>query len=163
MPDPKQPRRPKTTEEILAEMEAMSSNVGSRAPEQPDAAPHTQAKEGGALKSLLGFFVKVVPRRRRSRRQLRPPAQKAAPQRRHPLRRPLLLAQVRESRTSSRARLRRSSRLRRQRPEISRTVPSNRFTKRRGFLTRPSRSTNSASCSRIRPSLPNRWPSRLLR
>jgi len=39
MPDPKQPRRPKTTEEILAEMEAMSSNVGSRAPEQPDAEP----------------------------------------------------------------------------------------------------------------------------
>ena len=37
MPDPKQPRRPKTTEEILAEMESMSSGVGARAPEQPSA------------------------------------------------------------------------------------------------------------------------------
>lgn len=61
MPDPKQPRRPKTTEEILAEMESMSSGVGSRAPEQSSAPPQPQAKEGGALKSLLGFFVKVVP------------------------------------------------------------------------------------------------------
>jgi hypothetical protein len=61
MSDPKQPRRPKTTEEILAEMESMSSGVGARAPEQPGAPPETHAKEGGALKSLLGFFVKVVP------------------------------------------------------------------------------------------------------
>ena len=59
MSDPKQPRRPKTTEEILAEMESMSSGIGSPAPEQPNAPP--PAKEGGALKSLLGFFVKLVP------------------------------------------------------------------------------------------------------
>ena len=61
MSDPKQPRRPKTTEEILAEMESMSSGVGARAPEQAGAPSETHAKEGGALKSLLGFFVKVVP------------------------------------------------------------------------------------------------------
>ena len=61
MSDPKQPRRPKTTEEILAEMESMSSGVGARAPEHASAPVETHAKEGGALKSLLGFFVKVVP------------------------------------------------------------------------------------------------------
>ena len=62
MPDPKQPRRPKSTQEILAEMENMSKGVGSPAPQ--DAGESRSAKghqEGGALKSLLGFFVKVVP------------------------------------------------------------------------------------------------------
>ena len=54
MTDPRQPRRPKSTEEILAEMESMSKGVGSTEPGQ------TPPKEG-AFKSLLGFFVKVVP------------------------------------------------------------------------------------------------------
>lgn len=62
MPDPKKPLRPKSTREILAEMENMSKGVGSSAPE--DAGESRSAKghhEGGAFKSLLGFFVKVVP------------------------------------------------------------------------------------------------------
>lgn len=62
MPDPKQPRRPKSTQEILAEMENLSQGVGSSAPE--DAGETRSSKghqEGGAFKSLLGFFVKVVP------------------------------------------------------------------------------------------------------
>ena len=72
MSDPKQPRRPKTTEEILAEMESMSSGVGARAPGQASAPVETHAKEGGALKSLLGFFVKVVPEE--EEQQAAPPA-----------------------------------------------------------------------------------------
>ncbi|MEW6209284.1 MAG: hypothetical protein AB1631_13010 [Acidobacteriota bacterium] len=53
----KQPPRPKSTEEILREMESMSKGIG-----QTEAASEEPAKkEGGALKSLLGFFVKVVP------------------------------------------------------------------------------------------------------
>jgi hypothetical protein len=53
MSNPNQPGRPKTTREILREMEEMSnsSGEGSKPKEQ----------SGGALKSLLGFFVKVVP------------------------------------------------------------------------------------------------------
>jgi len=52
------PPRPKSTEDILREMEAMSKGVGS-GPAVSDEEEHR--KEGGALKSLLGFFVKVVP------------------------------------------------------------------------------------------------------
>lgn len=59
MPDPKQPRKPKSTKEILAEMENMSKGLGSSAPEE--VGESRSAKEGGAFKSLLGFFVKVVP------------------------------------------------------------------------------------------------------
>jgi hypothetical protein len=73
MPDPKQPRRPKTTEEILAEMESMSSGIGAQAPEQASAPVETHPKEGGALKSLLGFFVKVVPEEE-EQQQATPPA-----------------------------------------------------------------------------------------
>ena len=54
----KQPPRPKSTEEILREMESMSKGIG-KAEEAPSEEP--ARKEGGALKSLLGFFVKVVP------------------------------------------------------------------------------------------------------
>jgi hypothetical protein len=62
MPDPKQPRRPKSTEEILAEMENMSKGVGSSAPEETGETMSAKGHEGGgAFKSLLGFFVKVVP------------------------------------------------------------------------------------------------------
>ena len=78
MSDPKQPRRPKTTEEILAEMESMSSGVGGRAPEQASVPSETHSKEGGALKSLLGFFVKVVPEEEEQQKQAAPPAKPQA-------------------------------------------------------------------------------------
>jgi len=62
MPDSKQPYRPKSTQEILAEMENMSKGVGSSAPEDSgESRSAKDHKEGGAFKSLLGFFVKVVP------------------------------------------------------------------------------------------------------
>ena len=57
MPDPKKPTRPKTTDEILREMEAMSKNVGGSSAENAT----TGSGGGGALKSLLGFFVKIEP------------------------------------------------------------------------------------------------------
>jgi hypothetical protein len=60
MSDPKQPHRRKSTEEILAEMENMSKRVGSTIPEGESGESRSHGK-GGALKSLLGFFVKVVP------------------------------------------------------------------------------------------------------
>lgn len=50
MPNPRQPNKPKSTEDILREMEEISDN-------------DTKAEAssgGGALKSLLGFFVKVA-------------------------------------------------------------------------------------------------------
>ncbi len=51
MPNPNQPNKPKSTEDILREMEQMSDNE-----------PKAEAPSGGgALKSLLGFFVKVTP------------------------------------------------------------------------------------------------------
>lgn len=49
MPNPNQPNKPKSTEDILREMETMSGN-------EPKA---ESSSGGGALKSLLGFFVKV--------------------------------------------------------------------------------------------------------
>jgi hypothetical protein len=50
MPNPNQPNKPKSTEDILREMEEMSGNE-----------PKAEASSGGgALKSLLGFFVKVA-------------------------------------------------------------------------------------------------------
>ncbi len=51
MPNPKQPNKPKSTEDILREMEDMSGNETKA----------ESASGGGALKSLLGLFVKVVP------------------------------------------------------------------------------------------------------
>ncbi|MBI4748536.1 MAG: hypothetical protein HY774_08595 [Acidobacteria bacterium] len=57
MPDSKQPPKPRNTDDILREMEAMAQGIGK--PEEP---VHPKpAKEPGALKSLLGFFVKIVP------------------------------------------------------------------------------------------------------
>lgn len=81
MPDPKKPLRPKSTQEILAEMENMSKGLGSSAHE--DAAESRNAKgrhEGGALKSLLGFFVKVVPEEEPEREgaSAKPPARNIA-------------------------------------------------------------------------------------
>jgi hypothetical protein len=49
------PPRPKSTEEILREMEAMSEGKGLSS---SSAQSH---KSGGAFKSLMDFFVKVVP------------------------------------------------------------------------------------------------------
>ncbi len=59
MANRKQPSQPKSTEEILREMEAMAqdeSDSGSSAGK-----PVGAGSSGGGLKSLLGFFVKVVP------------------------------------------------------------------------------------------------------
>jgi hypothetical protein len=55
MADPKQPARPRSTDEILREMEDMMKDSGDK-PE-----PSASGKSGGGLKSLLDFFVKVVP------------------------------------------------------------------------------------------------------
>jgi hypothetical protein len=49
------PPRPKSTEEILREMEAMSEGVGK------SSSGDEGHKGGGAFKSLMDFFVKVVP------------------------------------------------------------------------------------------------------
>ncbi len=51
MPNPNQPKKPKSTEDILREMEEMSDN---------DTKAEASSGGGGALKSLLGFFVKVA-------------------------------------------------------------------------------------------------------
>jgi hypothetical protein len=60
MPNPKHPPKPKSTEEMLREMEGMSKGVGSRS-ETGGAHEGRAANSPGALKSLLGFFIKVVP------------------------------------------------------------------------------------------------------
>jgi hypothetical protein len=49
------PPKPKSTEEILREMEAMSEGRGASSP------PSESHKSGGGLKSLMDFFIKVVP------------------------------------------------------------------------------------------------------
>jgi hypothetical protein len=78
VPMSKQPPRPKSTEEILREMESMSKGIGQE--ETPEA---PAKKEGGALKSLLGFFVKVVPEEEEANqsapRPTAPPAERASP------------------------------------------------------------------------------------
>ncbi|MBS1810017.1 MAG: hypothetical protein JST84_17785 [Acidobacteria bacterium] len=51
MPNPNKPNKPKSTEDILREMEELSD----------DETKAESSSGGGALKSLLGFFVKVVP------------------------------------------------------------------------------------------------------
>jgi hypothetical protein len=57
---PNQPNRPKSTEEILREMEDMSNKMGhANSPQAEDTQP--SGKSGGGLKSLLDFFIKVVP------------------------------------------------------------------------------------------------------
>lgn len=60
MPSSKQPPKPKSTEDILREMEGMSKGVG-RGSEGPGEPEHRATNSPGALKSLLGFFIKVVP------------------------------------------------------------------------------------------------------
>lgn len=64
-------RPPKSTEEILREMEAMSEGRGSSS---SSAHPH---KSGGAFKSLMDFFVKVVPEEEEA---LPPPPEFTKPQ-----------------------------------------------------------------------------------
>ncbi len=51
MPNPNQPNKPKSTEDILREMETMSGN---------ETKAEASSGGGSALKSLLGFFVKVA-------------------------------------------------------------------------------------------------------
>src|SRR5882672_1757738 len=55
MPNQKQPSQPRSTKDILREMETMARESGSDSP-----APSGKSS-GGGLKSLLDFFVKVVP------------------------------------------------------------------------------------------------------
>jgi hypothetical protein len=52
MPNQKQPSQPRSTEDILREMEEVARESGPDAPDRPS---------GGGLKSFLDFFVKVVP------------------------------------------------------------------------------------------------------
>ena len=59
MPNPKQPPKPRSSDEILREMEAMSDESKADYSTSPLKSRPTE-KEGG-LKSLLNFFVKVVP------------------------------------------------------------------------------------------------------
>lgn len=60
MPHSKQPTKPRRTDDILREMENMSKGIE---PDPEESRPPGPAKEshGGALKSLLNFFVTVVP------------------------------------------------------------------------------------------------------
>lgn len=67
MPNP--PQRPKSTEEILREMEQMSQGVGSSG--------EAKKSGGGALKSLMDFFIKVEPEEEQAPP---PPPQFTAPQ-----------------------------------------------------------------------------------
>lgn len=55
MPNQKQPSQPKSTEDILREMEEMSRGAGQKSN------PESDKSSGSGLKSLLDFFVKVVP------------------------------------------------------------------------------------------------------
>lgn len=59
MPDPKQPPKPRSPEEILREMEAIST--GAKSSISSPASKPAPPREEGTLKSLLGFFVKIVP------------------------------------------------------------------------------------------------------
>lgn len=61
MPNPKQPARPRSTDEILREMENVSKGIGSADPDESRKPGESAESQGGALKSLLNFFVKVVP------------------------------------------------------------------------------------------------------
>ena len=56
MPKPNQPARPRSSEDILREMEEMAKEETGSAPPRP-----TPRASGGGLKSFLDFFVKVVP------------------------------------------------------------------------------------------------------
>src|SRR5215469_3617044 len=56
MPNQRQPSKPKSTEEILREMESMTKDAESSAHIRGSA-----KQGGGAIKSLLDFFVKIEP------------------------------------------------------------------------------------------------------
>ena len=68
MPNPNHPNNPKSTDDILREMEEMSGNERK-----------AESSSSGALKSLLGFFVKVVPDENEVEMEA-PPIKTAAPQ-----------------------------------------------------------------------------------
>jgi hypothetical protein len=72
MPDPKQPPRPRSTDDILREMEEMAKSTGS-APDMP-----IGGSSGGALKSLMNFFIKIEPDEE-SGQLAAPPANLATP------------------------------------------------------------------------------------
>lgn len=55
MPAPKQPAKARSTDDILREMEEMATSVGGGA-DTP-----ANNKSGGALKSLMNFFIKIEP------------------------------------------------------------------------------------------------------
>jgi hypothetical protein len=57
MPNQRQPSKPKSTEEILREIESTSYDTSPNLHEKD----RTHAKSGGAIKSLLNFFVKIDP------------------------------------------------------------------------------------------------------
>jgi hypothetical protein len=74
MPNPKQPNKPKSTDDILREMEEMSG----------EEAKAESSSGGGALKSLLGLFVKVVPDEEETPPVKMPASPPSAPPLRHP-------------------------------------------------------------------------------
>jgi hypothetical protein len=63
MANKKQPSQPKSTEEILREMESMAQDVRPGGPSFDQSGDKSGGAKsgGGGLKSLLDFFVKVVP------------------------------------------------------------------------------------------------------
>jgi hypothetical protein len=77
MPDPKQPSnqqtRPRSSEDILREMEEMSGSVGA-ASDAP-----VSNKSGGGFKSLLDFFIKIEPDAETAVPDLAPVRSAAAP------------------------------------------------------------------------------------
>jgi hypothetical protein len=72
MPAPKQPPKSRSTDEILREMEELANSVGS-ASDTP-----AGGKSGGALKSLMNFFIKIEPDGE-SAQPAAPPANPALP------------------------------------------------------------------------------------
>jgi hypothetical protein len=65
MPNPKQPAKPRSSEDILREMQEMANEDEPAKPEP---------RSGGGLKSFLDFFVKVVPDEEESAPPARPTA-----------------------------------------------------------------------------------------
>jgi hypothetical protein len=76
MANKKQASQPKSTEEILREMEAMAQGESGSSPSSGK--PDGTDSSGGALKSLLGFFVKVVPEESETSKP-KPPVPEASP------------------------------------------------------------------------------------
>jgi hypothetical protein len=81
MANKKQPSQPKSTEEILREMEAMAQDDNDS--DSSAGKPGETDSSGGTLKSLLGFFVKVVPEDSEASKPnppaLNPPQRQAGP------------------------------------------------------------------------------------